>query len=113
MEPIHQVKAGREQQTRVLEVPLAPPLVASGKADQRGGQFLVAAPQFTGQIDLPPGAPHESSLHEVVTENRAAQRCFSRKLGQPAMLDERRHPDDRIMAPIITGAALPKSEARN
>src|ERR1051325_1455129 len=103
--------SGAEYQTHVLEIALAPALVAQGKVDQRGWAFLVASFQIVCQTDLEACPANECRFHEVVAENFAPQRSAARQPGQAARLGERIEANDRVVSPIIAVVARPPGKA--
>src|SRR4051794_19925374 len=100
-----------KKQPQMLHVALAPAAVALQLVEQRRRRLFVAAGEIAREPNLPPGAPHERRLDEIVAHDLAAERRLSRQPAETAMLDERLDTDDRVVSPVGALAQLPVVEA--
>ena len=107
----HRLQPAAGEDVAVLQVPLAPPLVAFGPVQQGRGALLVAAGEVLGEANAPPGAAHQGGLDKVVAQNLPAQRGDARQDRQVAVVAERGDPQDCVVTPIISLAAGPEREA--
>lgn len=94
-------KPSFEEQSKVLKVALTPPAIPLQFIQECGGHLLVTAVLVMEEPDLPAAAAHEGRLDKVVTQDIAPQRRLPRQLGQAAVLHERLHADDGIVAPEV------------
>src|SRR5512147_494857 len=106
------MRASEVQQAGVLHVAVAPAQIALDEVEQGGRIGLETAVLDRQYANLPAGAAHQHCLDLVMTEYMAAERRAARHGRQAAMRDERRESDDRIVAPVRTGIALPPRAAR-
>src|SRR5687768_16544052 len=99
MEAIRGAKTAGGEQPRMLHVSLAPAAIALGALDDGRRSFFVAAFDVMRQPHRPTCAPHQRRLYEIVRKNAPAERLAARQIRKRAMLHERLHPDDRVVAP--------------
>src|SRR4051812_18840606 len=96
--------------TQMLDIALHPTAVALGVIDNISGHFFIAAFQIGEQEYIPASAAQHGGFNKVMAEDIATKRRFARQCWQPAMVDKRAHANDGVMAPIISGIALPEGE---
>ena len=107
---VGRMQALRQKQAEVLQIALAPALVALQFVEQRRRHFLVTARQIVGDPHAPAGAPHQRRLDEVVAHDLAGQRAAAGQLAERAVADERRHADHRVVTPVVGFAELPEMQ---
>ncbi|MND82335.1 hypothetical protein D3C80_741630 [compost metagenome] len=90
---------------------MAPAAVTLELVEQVRRQLFVAARQVVGNPHAPAGPTHQRRFNEVVGEDRTGERTFSGQRRQSAVLNERLHPDDRVMTPVVRFAQLPEVQA--
>src|SRR4051812_39726299 len=112
MQPVHGVETARDDQARVLQVTLQPTAIAFREIDQVGRTFLVVAGQILCEPHFPAGASHQRCFYAILTEDASAKGTVAGKSRERAMLDERFHPEDRVVPQIIRYAELPVVQAR-
>src|ERR1700731_372692 len=110
MQTAGRVQSLGEQQANVLQVSLAPALVALGEPENRRRALFIASVQVVGDADFPTGAAHEGGFDEVVAQNLAAEGTFSRKDRQLAVLHERLDANDRVVSVVVAVALRPMHE---
>ena len=66
MQTAGRVQSLREQQANVLQVSLAPALIALSEAKDRRRALFIASVQVVGDADLPTGPAHEGGFDEVM-----------------------------------------------
>jgi len=94
----------------VLHVALAPAAVAFGAVDERGRALLVAALEVGRDPHLPAGPLRmKGGLDEIVAEDAAAEGFATGQVGQAAMIHERLHADDGVVAPVVCRRAAASS----
>ena len=111
MQSADRMDSGAEHQANVLQIALAPALVALGKVDQRGRAFLVAALQIVRQADLEACPANQRRFDEVVAEDFAPQRSVARQLRQAAALVNASSANDRVVPPVVAVVAGPPGES--
>ena len=75
MHPTLPRERGREHESQVLQVALAPSPVTGGSTRQRDWTLLVAADQeIPREAHFIASAPHQRGLHEVMAQNGPAER---------------------------------------
>ncbi|MNO76991.1 hypothetical protein D3C76_680860 [compost metagenome] len=108
---MHRVHALDQEQAEVHQVAVAPAAVALELVEQVRRQFFVAARQVVGDPHAPAGTAHQRGFDEVVGEDGPGERALARQRRQGAVLDERLHADDRVVAPVVRLAQLPEVQA--
>ncbi|MNP25234.1 hypothetical protein D3C76_1180320 [compost metagenome] len=108
---MHRVHALDQEQAEVHQVAVAPAAVALELVEQVRRQFFVAARQVVGDPHAPAGTAHQRGFDEVVGEDCTGERTLARQRRQGAVLDERLHADDRVVAPVVRFAQLPEVQA--
>ncbi len=107
---MHRMHATHHEQTEVHQVAVAPAAVALELVEQVRRQFLVAARQVIGDPHAPAGTAHQRGFDEVVGEDRPGERAGAGQRRQRAVLDERLHANDRVVAPVMRFTQLPEVE---
>ncbi|MNZ38199.1 hypothetical protein D3C78_556660 [compost metagenome] len=108
---MHRVHALDQEQAEVHQVAVAPAAVALELVEQVRRQFFVAARQVVGNPHAPAGTAHQRGFDEVVGKDCTGERTLARQRRQGAVLDERLHADDRVVAPVVRLAQLPEVQA--
>ena len=108
---MNRVHALDQEQAEVHQVTVAPATVTLEFVQQVRRQFFVAARQIVGNPHAPAGTAHQRSFDEVVGQNRTGKSTFTRQRRQGAVLDERLHADDRVVAPVVGFTQLPEVQA--
>ena len=107
------VDAGLGHQARVLQVALAPAAVALQLGQQVRRLLLIATDQVAHQPHVVARAAHEGGFHKVVRHDAASQAPFAGDGRQRAVLHERCHADDGVVAPVVRFAQLPVLHAQS
>ena len=92
---------------------MTPAPIALQFGEQVGRYLLVTAFDFIRDPDLPAGPTHQRRLDEIVREDFARERTRAGDRRERAVLDERCHAQDRVVAPIVRFAELPEAHARS
>ena len=108
---VHRVHALDQEQAEVHQVAVAPAAVALELVQQVWRQLFIAARQVVGDPHAPAGTAHQRGFDEVVRKDCTGERALARQRRQGAVLDERLHADDRVMAPVVRLAQLPEVQA--
>ncbi|MCY1416545.1 hypothetical protein D9M71_320550 [compost metagenome] len=108
---MHRVHALDQEQAEVHQVAVAPATVTLEFVQQVRRQFFIAARQIVGNPHAPTGTTHERGFDEVVGQDRTGECAFTGQWRQGAVLDERLHADDRVVAPVVRLAQLPEVQA--
>ncbi|MCY1424210.1 hypothetical protein D9M71_399470 [compost metagenome] len=108
---MHRVHALDQEQAEVHQVAVAPASVTLELVEQVGRQLFVAARQVIGNPHAPASTAHQCRFDEVVGQDRTGECAFAWQWRQSAVLDERLHPDDRVVAPIVGLTQLPEVQA--
>src|SRR4051812_9777391 len=95
----------------MLQVALAPALIALSKGPHRRRALLEAAVEIVREADLVAGTAHQRRFDEIVTEDFASQRSVARQDRQIAMFHEGSDANNRVMSPIVAVALRPQREA--
>src|SRR5258708_40277459 len=111
MQPVHGMESRSRQQSRMLQIALAPTAIACDEVDQRGRRLLEAATEIRGQVHGVARPAHEGGLDEIVAEYVTAQRRRSRQVREPAVHFEGCYTNDRIVSVVIAFATLQTSQA--
>ena len=111
LEAADELQAGQNDEMPVLQVALAPALVAADELDQRRRVLLPAEILLRQHAHLVAGAPHQRRLDLVVAQHMAAEHAVAGQRRDVAMRDERREPDRRVVAPIRAAVGLPPGAA--
>ena len=105
------LKPARADDFHVLQIALRPAAIAHGDVDQRGRRFLPGAAAVGGHAHLPAAAAHQRGLDEIMRQHVAAEGLAALELRQAAVLRERRHANDGVVAPVIAAVAGPGGQA--
>ena len=108
---VYRVHALDQEQAEVHQVAVAPATVTLEFVEQVGRQLFITARQVVGDPHAPAGTAHQRGFDEVVGEDRTGERTLARQRRQGAVLDERLHADDRVVAPVVRLAQLPEVQA--
>ena len=86
-------------------------MVPLGVVGKRRRQFLIRTADFRHQPDRPAGARQKGGLDEIVGQDLATERRLARKLRKAGIRHEGFGSDNRVMAPIVAAAGIPKGGA--
>ncbi len=99
-----------EEQAEVHQVAVTPAAVTLQFIQQVRRQLFIRSRQVVGNPHPPTGTTHQRRFHEVMRQNRASERAFTRQRCQRTVLDERLHADDSVVPPVVGLAQLPEMQ---
>src|SRR5262245_50945764 len=111
MQATDRMEAVGQQQSEMLQVSLAPALVALGEAQHGRRTFFVTALKIVREANFPTRASHQSRFDEIVAQNLAPQRSVAGQNRQVAMLHKGADAENGIVTPIVAVALRPESKS--
>lgn len=98
---MNRVHPSDKEQAEVHQVALTPATVAFQLVQQVRRQLLIGARQIVGNPHPPAGTAHQRGFDEVVRQDRPGKVALARQRRQRAVLNERLHADNGVVAPVV------------
>ncbi len=94
----------------MLQIALCPAPVARGHIEQRRRALLERAGQPWDHVDAPAAAPDQRCFDEIMAHDMAAEGLGTAQIRQAATIGKCARPDDGVMAPVVSVAAMPERQ---